>query len=148
MFVLIRAKKFQFSLRTMCTLYIWYIRTVLEYAAQVWHADLTQEQHRSLERVQKRCLRIILGRAYVDYQTALATLSLQTLQDRREQLTLRFARSLLRSRDHRHLLPRTLRDIHGCATRNGNLLVPVRCRTERYRRSAIPYMVKLLNANL
>ena len=147
-FILIRAKKFRFSVYSMCTLYIWYIRTVLEYAAQVWHAGITQEQRNALERVQKRSLRIILGRQYQDYQSALTTLSMETLHDRRENLTLRFARSLLRSQEHRHLLPRTLQDGHGRATRHGNLLVPVRCRTERYRRSAIPYMVKMLNANM
>ena len=147
-FILIRARRFRFSHHTMCTLYIWYIRTTLEYAAQVWHSGLTQEQHDSLERIQKRCLRIILGTQYGNYRTALEALSMQSLHDRREQLTLRFARSLLRSREHRHLLPRTLRDGHGRATRHGNLLVPVRCKTERYRRSAIPYMVRLLNSNM
>ena len=132
----------------MRTLYIWYVRTVLEYAAVVWHAGLSQEQHIALERVQKRCLRIILGRQYTDYRTALEALSMQSLHDRRERLTLRFARSLLKSPEHRHLLPRTLREVHGRATRHGNLLVPVRCRLERYRRSAIPYMVKLLNEHV
>ena len=120
-YMLIRARKFHFTQRTMCTIYICYIRTVLEYAAQVWHAGLTQQQHNALERVQRRCFRIILGRLYTDYDSALNTLSMQTLRDRREQLTLRFARSLLRSPDHRHLLPRTLRDVHGRVTRNGNL---------------------------
>ena len=52
-FMLIRGKKFSFTQRTLCTIYIWYIRTVLEYAAQVWHAGLTQDQHKALERVQR-----------------------------------------------------------------------------------------------
>ena len=34
-FILIHARKFQFSTRTLLTLYIWYIRTTLEYAAPV-----------------------------------------------------------------------------------------------------------------
>ena len=60
-FVLIRAKKFQFSLPTLVTLYEWYIRIALEYAAPVWHPGLTEQQHEQLERVQRRCLQIILG---------------------------------------------------------------------------------------
>ena len=45
-------------------IYILYIRSVLEYCAVVWHSSLTVELARSLERVQKTCLRVILGEDY------------------------------------------------------------------------------------
>ena len=45
-------------------IYILYIRSVLEYCAVVWHSSLTVELARSLERVQKKCLRVILGEDY------------------------------------------------------------------------------------
>ena len=51
-FMLVRAKKLGFSQRTILTLYIWFVRTVLEYAAQVWHSGLTQQQQERIERVQ------------------------------------------------------------------------------------------------
>ena len=35
------------------------IRSTLEYGAQVWHGNLTQEQCNNIERIQKRALRII-----------------------------------------------------------------------------------------
>ena len=35
------------------------IRSVLEYACQVWHPGLTKKQSSDIERVQKRCLRLI-----------------------------------------------------------------------------------------
>ena len=60
-FVLIRAKKFKFTIKTLVTLYLWYIRTALEYAAPVWHPGLTELQHADIERVQRRCVRLILG---------------------------------------------------------------------------------------
>ena len=60
-FILYRARQFDFSISTMLTLYHWYIRTGLEYAAPVWHAGLTEEQSTRLERIQKRCFGIILG---------------------------------------------------------------------------------------
>ena len=144
-FILHRAKKFSFSIRSLVTLFLWFMRTGLEYAAPVWHPGLTQQQHQRLERIQKRCCRIILGAEYVSYADALQRLNLSTLFDRREMLTLRFGRSLLRSPHHRGLLPPTLGQLHGRRTRNSHKLRNVRCRTERYRQSTVPYIVRLLN---
>ena len=120
-FILITAKQFQFSLNSLKTLYIWYIRTSLEYAAPVWHSGLTALQHAKIERVQKRCLRIILGQDYLDYEHALGRLNLASLYDRREMLTLRLGRSMLRSEDHRDLFPPTMRQVHGRNTRHQRL---------------------------
>ena len=144
-FILYRAKKFGFTSSTMITLYNWYIRTGLEYAVPVWHPGLTEAQHQRIERVQKRCFRIILGAQYNSYEVALETLRASSLRDRRENLTLRFGRSLLRSEQHRAMLPPTLGEVHGRRTRNRNNLPIVRCRTERYRNSTIPYIVRKLN---
>ena len=84
LFILYRARQFGFSVRTIYTLYIWFIRTGLEYAAPVWHSGLTAQQRARLERIQKRCLRIILGDAYVTYENALRVLNCMTLEARRE----------------------------------------------------------------
>ena len=35
------------------------IRSIVEYGAQIWHGNLTNEQHDAIERIQKRALRII-----------------------------------------------------------------------------------------
>ena len=145
LFILYRARQFGFSVRTIYTLYIWFIRTGLEYAAPVWHSGLTAQQRARLERIQKRCLRIILGDAYVTYENALRVLNCMTLEARREQLTVRLGRSMLRSTAHRHMLPPTLRDVHQRNTRHGHKLRPIRCVHERYRNSAIPYIVRKLN---
>ena len=143
-FMLIQAKKFHFSTDSVLAVYILYIRTALEYAAPVWHSGLTVAEDTQIERIQRRCLRIILGRDYIDYPTALQRLGIQSLSDRRKDLTLRFARGLLRSPDHRDLLPRTMREVHGRETRHGHRLrVPLG--QARYQKSAVPYMVRLLN---
>ena len=131
----------------MYTLYLWYIRTGLEYAAPVWHPGITAHQRSRLERVQKRSLRIILGFAYVSYEQALQVFNCTTLEARREQLTLRFGRSLLRSTAHRHMLPPTLHAVHGRNTRHGHRLRNVQCVHERYRNSTIPYVVRKINEN-
>ena len=143
-FMLIQAKKFHFSTDSALAIYIMYIRTALEYAAPVWHSSLTVAQDNQIERIQKRCLRIILGRDYADYPSAMLRLGIQSLSDRRKELTLRFARSLLRSPDHRNLLPPTMREVHGRETRHGHRLLVPRGKA-RYQKSALPYMVRLLN---
>ena len=147
MFIIYRAKKFGFSIEAMMTLYVWFLRTVLEYACPVWHPGLNQLHHTKIERVQKRALRVILGNDYQSYDNALGRLSMSSLYDRREMLTLRFGRSLLRSPVHRHLLPPTNGEVHGRRTRNQGLLRTVPARTERYRSSTIPYLVNLINRN-
>ena len=144
-FILYRARQFAFSVITLLTLYHWYVRTALEYAAPVWHPGLTQDQTKKIERIQKRCFRIILRYRYTTYEDALRLLGETSLHQRRETLTLRLARSILRSPTHRGLLPPTLGDIHGRNTRHRRRLQPVRCRTARYQKSFVPYAVKLLN---
>ena len=51
LYILYRARQFCFSPNVTFTLYSWYIRTILEYAAPVWHPGLTQAQHNSLEKI-------------------------------------------------------------------------------------------------
>ena len=141
-----RAKQFQFSLHSLATLFQWYVRTILEYAAPVWHPGLTEMQHRQLELIQRRCVRIMLGQKYQGYEAALERLHLSPLRDRREMLTLRLGKSILRSPEHRSLLPPTMAQVHGRATRHGNRLrVPART-TARYQNTFVPYVVKKLNA--
>ena len=146
-FILITAKKFRFNLKSMITLYIWYIRTSLEYAAPVWHPGLTAVQNARIERVQKRCLRIILGREYVGYEEALERLGLASLHSRREMLTLRLGRSMLRSQDHRDLFPPTMHDVHGRNTRHQRRLRTVQG-SARYKNTFIPYAVNLINQSM
>ena len=145
LFILYRGRQFGFSVATLLTLYQWYIRTGLEYAAPVWHAGLTQEQNTQLERIQKRCFRIILGNDYKSYENALGRLQSQTLFERRENLLLRFGKGLLANPAHRHLLPPTNWEVHQRRTRGAQRLRTVQARTERYKKSAIPYIVEKLN---
>ena len=49
-----------------------------------------------LERVQKGALRIILGDKYENYKNALEVTKLDSPEDRREKLCLRFAKQCLR----------------------------------------------------
>ena len=64
-------------------IYILFIRSVTEYCAVAFHSSLTIEQSDKLEKIQKTCLRVILGDMFIDYSAALEMCGLQTLSDRR-----------------------------------------------------------------
>jgi len=65
--------------------YISIIRSVLEYACRVWHPGLSKAQANEIERVQKRCLRIIYPER--THTEALLISGLDTLQSRSENIT-------------------------------------------------------------
>jgi hypothetical protein len=60
-------------------------RSVLEYVCAVWHCKLAAEQSNDLERVQKRCMRIIYPQ--LSYSEALFVSELERLDLRRERIT-------------------------------------------------------------
>lgn len=61
------------------------IRSVLEYCCPVWHPGVTVQQSHDIERVQKRCLRIVYPN--LSYNTAMQISGLETLFARREKIT-------------------------------------------------------------
>ena len=71
-------------------IYILYVRSILEQSATVWHSSLTEENKNDLERVQKTALKVILGD--MSYENILKILDIETLNDRRIDLCLNFAR--------------------------------------------------------
>ena len=52
-------------------IYILYIRSVLEQSCVVWNSSLTVENIQDLERVQKAAAKIIIGKQYTNYESAL-----------------------------------------------------------------------------
>ena len=71
------------SVEDLIDIYILYIRSVVEYCSVVFHSSLSQELSQKLERIQKTCLRVILGEMYVSYEGALEMCGLQNLSQRR-----------------------------------------------------------------
>ena len=125
-----------------------YIRPVLEYCWPVFNGSLTKKQENQLEMIQKRACRIILGRNYTSYSGALETCHLRTLTDRRKQLCLDFARSVVKNplvsdwipvnqQNHEY----TLRSNTSCKYKQ------FKCKTNMFQDSAIPYLIQLLNSN-
>ena len=70
---------------------------MLETNAPVFHSMLTQDNSEDIERVQKIVLKVVLDDKYDDYQTACATLKVESLETRRTKLCLKFALKCLKN---------------------------------------------------
>ena len=128
----------------MKNLYVLFIRSLLEHSATVWHSSLTKHDSESLERVQKSAMKVILGNRYIGYRKSLQKLDLETLHERREKLCLNFARKCLRNSKTKNLFPINVKS-HQMETRKKEKFEIQHANTERYRKSSIIYMQKLLN---
>ena len=106
-------------------------------------SKLTVSQTCALERVQKICLRVILGREYIGYESALEVSKLETIEVRREKRCLSFGGKCLLNSNNRSLFPRNI-SLHNHNLREQNLFTFVQARTERLRRSCIHYIQRLL----
>ena len=126
------------------TEYLTYIRPILEYACPVWGPQIHNIEYLSddVEGVQKRAVKIILKEKFVDYKSALESLKIETLRDRRFQLIMRFGQ-ILASPKHRHFLPPAANSVVN--TRKKNKLVPVPCRTNRFNNSFVPFFTSAYN---
>ena len=116
------------------------------YASPAWSPSLNITQHHQLEKIQKRALRLIIGSAYTDYESAHNTLNLPRLSVKHEEALMKFGEGLLKhSRDRKLFPPDDPPPIRPAKHRN--MLIPVKApRTDRFKNSAIPSIVRLLNS--
>ena len=117
---------------------------MLEQSSVVWHSSLSCENRKDLERLQKTAVRIILGKTYNNYKQGLKMLNLQTLNQRRKMLCLKFARKCLMNEKVRKFFPKNTSK-HKMKKRKTKPFKQSKINTERYKNSAIPYMRRLLN---
>ena len=78
------------------------------------------------------------------YESALSDLKLETLFKRREMLCLKFAKKCLKLHNFKNMFPLN-KKYHCMIKRRGKKFVENYANTERYFKSTIPYMQKLLN---
>ena len=77
-------KRSGFSQSQLVTIYCSRIRSILDYACQVWHPGITQSQSHDIERVQIRAMGIIAP--YMPYWEAINNFKLEYLEKRRMTL--------------------------------------------------------------
>ena len=129
-------------------IYVLFIRSCAEYCCVAFHSSLTQEQSKSLESIQKVCLRVILGESYIDYNAALEMTGLSTLYKRREDRCLSFALKCLKHPVHRKLFP-----VNPSPQGNSDYLRESQpfqvnfAATSSYKISTIPHCQRLLNTH-
>ena len=136
------------SRENLLDVYIKQCRSVLELAAPAWTPGLTKTEISQLERVQKTACGIILGGKISSYKSALKILNMETLESRREQISLKFAKRALKSEKFGQWFAFNESDeptIKTRAYRQKPKLKPVTFRRQRYKNSPIPYLTDLLN---
>ena len=87
---------------------------------------------------------MILGEKYFSYKNALNVMKMDSLEMRRQNLCLKFAKQCIKNEKLKNMFPRS-QNKHRMDKRSGEKFVVNKAFTERYRRSAIPNMQRLLN---
>ena len=117
------------------------VRSLLEMAVPVWHSGLTKSESKQIENVQKTAFKIILGQNYINYEVACTLLNTEPLELRRTQLCLKFSKKDVKKEN-------TLfkKNKQSSKTRTKpKIVMEQQCRTNRFKKSSIPYLSKLLN---
>ena len=134
------------SVTEMVHLWRTYCLSILEQSCVVWGNLLTEDNKLDLERTQKSFCKLVLEEDYKNYENALITLQLETLDSRRKKLTLNFAKTSLAD-GHFHDLIKKKKTRKGPHTRKKEHYNVTFAHTDGYRRSPILTMQRLLNQN-
>ena len=119
------------------------IRSIVEYAVPAWQGGISLSEKSDLERIQKAACHIILGKDYLHYEQALEALQLESLEDRRNKLSLKFALKAEKHPKFRnwfklHIPKRSLR-------KRKNKYEGVKSYSGRFTASPISFLTELLN---
>ena len=120
------------------------VRSVLEYCSTVWHSGLTKSDSKDIERIQKAAVKIMMGKNYEGYSKSLKFLKLDSLHERREKNALKFAKKSIKNENFSSFFPKHPEG-HTMRKRYSDRFLVNKAHTERYRRSAVPYLQRLLN---
>ena len=127
-------------------IYILYIRSIAEYCSVAWHSRLTLLQTNKIERIQKTCLKVILGEMYVSYEAALEMCGLDSLHVRRQARCLKFSLKCVKHPTNSRIFPLNT-NIHGQDVKSKEKFEVNWARTGAYKMSAVPFCQRLLNSN-
>ena len=137
-------QSFGASTEEMVHMWILFCRSVLEQSCVVWGTSLTQENKDDLERTQKTLAKLILREKYKNYDHALVLLNLDTLEKRRQDLCLKFAKNGTKSDKLCDLFP--IKDKkHNMQTREEDKFKVTFANTNRLKHSSIVAMQNMLN---
>ena len=87
---------------------------------------------------------MILGRDYFNYEDALKLTKMDSLEERRGLIGLKFAKNCLKNQNFSKLFP-LKKTNHAMNVRNPDRYLVKSAKTERYKKSTIPFLQRLLN---
>ena len=139
-------KVWSFGSNTEEMVHLWkvFCRSVLEQTCVVWDRRLSCENREDLERTQKSFAKLVLEEDYQNYQSALEKLNLETLDTRRKQLALKFAKNSIEDGILNDLFPKKVK-FHTMKTRKTEIFNVNHANTKRYKNSPIVTMQQMLN---
>ena len=139
LYFLRRLKNLGASSETLKTVYILFIRSILEYCAPLWAGNLTQKSVKALTRVEKNAFRII--HPLKTYEEAAEALEIQFLAQRRISLSQKCARTMSQHEKFQYLFTKKT----GLVTRSKSQFQVPKSRRNRHKFSPITVFSKLLN---
>ena len=99
LYFLVQLKRARVPQKDLCPFYITCVRSVIDYTAPVFHHALQAYLSQELERVQKRAMRIICPG--IEYQQALALMSLPTVAEHHHNICTRTFESIMSDPNHK-----------------------------------------------
>ena len=138
-----KASKFTNNTRDLKQIYMLQIRSKLDQSAVVWHTSLSKKNRNDLERVQKSAVRCILKESYKGYEDALEKLGLVTLNERRDQMCLKFAKQCLKLDKMKSFFPRNYKS-HSMEIRGSEFYKVVKGRVQKKKKKWEFFQFRLL----
>ena len=123
---------------------IMFCRNVIEQSCVVWGTSLTQENIDDLETTQKTFSKLVLGDKYKDYENAKMLLDLDSLQKRRQDICLKFAKTRIKNGKLDDLFPTNMKK-HEMKTRETPKFRVNFGNTDRLKNASIITMQNMLN---
>ena len=118
------------------------IRSVLEFAVPVWNGALTSQDSSKIESIQKKAFKILLQSEYTDYLSACELFNVETLVMRRKNMCLKFAKKEFLRESSIFIKFQQKRYTR---LSEKTLVQEIKCNSNKYFNSSIPYLSRLLN---
>ena len=123
------------------------VLSVLWLGAPAWFCMLTQQERQDIDRVAKVGLRIIFGETYSGFENMLRVAAMLRPTEQLFRMTSKFAvKSSKHPKFNHWFQPASAKTVNTRSSKNTQVFASIPTRTERYKKSPIPYITKLLNA--
>ena len=124
-------------------MYKLFVHQSLEFAAPLWSTGLTQHNKNKIERIQAQVTDLIIGPNQLSYPERLRELDLCDLEGRRQKLTKNFCYKMIKDDRFKFLFPKKQ-----SVTRSRRKYIEPICKTSRFKSSAIPSFIAMLNNDM